>query len=110
MPETPSQRRFLVAMMLFVIVVINYLDRSNISIVGPQLSRALNLTPVKLGVVLSGFGWTYVALDIPSMAGRSRAPALSLWLHPGPVVAGDPVAGSLLALWACCASSGGGRI
>ena len=47
-------------MMLFVIVVINYLDRSNISIVGPQLSRTLNLTPVKLGIVLSGFGWTYV--------------------------------------------------
>jgi MFS transporter, ACS family, D-galactonate transporter len=65
MPEAPSQRRFLVAMMLFVIVVINYLDRSNISIVGPQLSHALNLTPVKLGVVLSGFGWTYVALQIP---------------------------------------------
>src|ERR1700749_5293061 len=52
-------------MLLFVIVVINYLDRSNISIVGPQLSRALNLSPVKLGVVLSGFGWTYVALQIP---------------------------------------------
>jgi ACS family D-galactonate transporter-like MFS transporter len=65
MPEAPSQRRFLIAMMLFVIVVINYLDRSNISIVGPQLSRMLNLTPVKLGVVLSGFGWTYVALQIP---------------------------------------------
>jgi ACS family D-galactonate transporter-like MFS transporter len=63
--EVPSRRRFLVAMMLFVIVVINYLDRSNISIVGPQLSRALNLTPVKLGVILSGFGWTYVALQIP---------------------------------------------
>ena len=53
-------------MMLFVIVVLNYLDRSNISIVGPQLSRALHLTPVKLGFVLSGFGWTYVALQIPS--------------------------------------------
>jgi hypothetical protein len=34
MPEAPSQRRFLIAMMLFV-VVINYLDRSNISFVGP---------------------------------------------------------------------------
>src|ERR1700691_5316942 len=66
MPEAPSQRRFLIAMMLFVIVVLNYLDRSNISIVGPQLSRALHLTPVKLGFVLSGFGWTYVALQIPS--------------------------------------------
>ena len=53
-------------MMLFVIVVLNYLDRSNISIVGPELSRALHLSPVKLGFVLSGFGWTYVALQIPS--------------------------------------------
>jgi ACS family D-galactonate transporter-like MFS transporter len=66
MPQAPSHRRFLVALMLFVIVVINYLDRSNISIVGPQLSHALHLTPVKLGFVLSGFGWTYVALQIPS--------------------------------------------
>ena len=41
MPQAPSHRRFLVAVMLFVIVVINYLDRSNISIVGPQLVRAL---------------------------------------------------------------------
>jgi MFS transporter, ACS family, D-galactonate transporter len=63
--EAPSHKRFLVATMLFVIVVINYLDRSNISIVGPQLSRALNLTPVKLGFVLSGFGWTYFAFQIP---------------------------------------------
>jgi len=52
-------------MMLFVIVVINYLDRSNLSIVGPQLTRALHLTPVKLGIILSGFGWTYVALQVP---------------------------------------------
>ena len=39
--------------MLFVIVVINYLDRSNISIVGPQLSHALHLTPVKLNLSLA---------------------------------------------------------
>jgi MFS transporter, ACS family, D-galactonate transporter len=66
MPEAPTKRRFLVTMMLFVIVVINYLDRSNLSIVGPELSRALHLTPVKLGFILSGFGWTYAALQIPS--------------------------------------------
>jgi ACS family D-galactonate transporter-like MFS transporter len=65
-PQAPSRQRFWIAMMLFIIVVINYLDRSNISIVGPQLSHALRLSPVKLGFVLSGFGWTYVALQIPS--------------------------------------------
>ena len=66
MSQAPSKRRFFIAVMLFTIVVINYLDRSNISIVAPQLSHALNLDPVRLGFVLSGFGWAYVALQIPS--------------------------------------------
>jgi MFS transporter, ACS family, D-galactonate transporter len=66
MSQVASKRRFFIAAMLFTIVVINYLDRSNISIVAPQLSRALNLSPVRLGFVLSGFGWAYVALQIPS--------------------------------------------
>ncbi len=66
MPQARSNRRFVITVMLFVIVVINYLDRSNISIVAPQLSHTLNLSPVKLGFVLSGFGWAYVALQIPS--------------------------------------------
>ena len=112
MPEAPSQRRFLIAMMLFVIVVINYLDRSNISIVGPELSRTLNLTPVKLGIVLSGFGWTYVALQIPCGWLVDRVhPRYLLWLHPGPVVAGDPVAGAGHRLRGPVASPpGGGRI
>jgi ACS family D-galactonate transporter-like MFS transporter len=61
-----SNRRFLVAIMLFVIVVINFLDRSNISIVGPQLSDALHLDPFKMGLIFSGFGWTYAFLQIPA--------------------------------------------
>ena len=61
-----SRRRFFVAMMLFVIVVINYLDRANISIVGPQLTGALHLDAVKMGFVFSGFGWTYALLQIPA--------------------------------------------
>lgn len=61
-----SNRRFLVAIMLFVIVVINFLDRSNISIVGPQLTDALHLNPLKMGFIFSGFGWTYALLQIPA--------------------------------------------
>lgn len=61
-----SHRRYVVAGMLFVIVVINFLDRSNISIVGPQLTGALHLSPAKMGLVFSGFGWTYALLQIPA--------------------------------------------
>ncbi len=64
--EAPSNRRFVISSMLFVIVVINFLDRSNISIVGPQLAGALHLDAVRMGLVFSGFGWTYAALQIPA--------------------------------------------
>jgi ACS family D-galactonate transporter-like MFS transporter len=65
-PPAASSRRFLVAIMLFVIVVINFLDRTNISIVGPEVAGALHLNAVKMGLVFSGFGWTYALLQIPA--------------------------------------------
>jgi len=52
--------------MMFVIVVINYLDRSNLSIVGPKLAGTLHLNAVKMGFVFSGFGWSYALLQIPA--------------------------------------------
>jgi ACS family D-galactonate transporter-like MFS transporter len=64
--QVATKRRFIVAAMLFVSVVISYLDRSNLSIVGPQLTDALHLNPVKMGIVFSGFGWSYALLQIPA--------------------------------------------
>ncbi|MEO6801702.1 MAG: MFS transporter [Granulicella sp.] len=64
--EIPTRRRFIIAAMLFVGVVINYLDRSNISIVAPELIGSLHLDPVKMGLVFSGFGWSYALLQIPA--------------------------------------------
>ncbi len=61
-----TNRRFLVAMMLFVIVVINYLDRTNLAVVGPELTGALHLDAVRMGFIFSGFGWTYALLQIPT--------------------------------------------
>jgi len=61
-----THRRFLVAAMLFVGVVISYLDRSNLSIVAPELATALHLTPMRMGFVFSGFGWSYALLQIPA--------------------------------------------
>ena len=51
--------------LVFVNVVINYLDRSNISVAGAALSKDLNLSPIELGYIFSAFGWTYAALQIP---------------------------------------------
>lgn len=51
--------------LVFINVVINYLDRTNISVAAPALSKDLELSPVQLGYIFSAFGWTYAALQIP---------------------------------------------
>ncbi len=51
--------------LLFVNIVINYLDRSNLSVAAPALGKELNLSSVQLGLIFSAFGWTYAALQIP---------------------------------------------
>ena len=61
----PTRVRFAVLAMLFVTVVINYLDRSNISVAAPALSNDLNFDPKHLGWILSAFGWAYATLQIP---------------------------------------------
>ncbi len=61
----PTRIRFRILALVFVNVVINYMDRSNISVAGAAISKDLELTSVQLGLVFSAFGWTYAALQIP---------------------------------------------
>lgn len=51
--------------LVFVNVVINYLDRSNLSVAATGLKDDLGLTNVQMGYILSAFGWSYAALQIP---------------------------------------------
>ena len=51
--------------LLFINIVINYLDRTNLSVAAPELAKELGLTSVERGYILSAFGWTYAALQIP---------------------------------------------
>src|ERR1700757_3382805 len=62
---TASSRRFVIMALLFVTVVINYLDRSNLSIAAPSIAAEFKLNPGQLGIVFSAFGWTYTPLQIP---------------------------------------------
>ena len=63
--DKPTRSRYFIMVLLFVTVVINYLDRSNLSIAAPHLAKDLALDPVQMGLVLSAFGWTYAAMQIP---------------------------------------------
>lgn len=57
--------RFRILAFLFVNVVINYMDRTNISVAATSLTDKFDLSPVELGLIFSAFGWTYTALQIP---------------------------------------------
>ncbi|MBC8152343.1 MAG: MFS transporter [Bacteroidetes bacterium] len=51
--------------LVFINVIINYLDRSNLAVAAASLSKDLELSPVQLGLIFSAFGWTYAFLQIP---------------------------------------------
>jgi MFS transporter, ACS family, D-galactonate transporter len=60
-----SSRRFIIMGMLFLTVVINYLDRANMSIAAPGIRAQFHLGPVQLGLVFSAFGWFYTGMQLP---------------------------------------------
>jgi len=64
-PEKPTRVRYSVMLMIFVCVVITYLDRSNISITAPAMHKELGLNPVQMGWILSAFSWTYAFGQMP---------------------------------------------
>lgn len=53
-----SHARILIAVMLFITVVINYMDRANLSIAMPAIADEMDLTKAQQGLLLSAFGWT----------------------------------------------------
>jgi ACS family D-galactonate transporter-like MFS transporter len=57
--------RLLVLGLMTVATMINYLDRTVISIAAPLLSQDLGLNAALMGVAFSAFSWTYAAAQIP---------------------------------------------
>jgi ACS family D-galactonate transporter-like MFS transporter len=61
----PTRVRYSVLAMVFVNVVINYMDRSNISVAATIMNKELQLDSIKMGYIFSAFSWTYASLQIP---------------------------------------------
>ncbi len=61
----PSKVRLRILAFIFINVVINYMDRSNISVAASAIQGEFKLSSVQLGLIFSAFGWTYAALQIP---------------------------------------------
>src|SRR5258705_10561608 len=55
----PGGVRRLVVAMLFITVVINYVDRSSIAIAAPGIADEWHLSSVQMGLIFSAFAWGY---------------------------------------------------
>ena len=58
--------RYLIVTMLFVASCFSYGARAALSVAGITMQTALGLGPGTMGILLSGFGWAYVAGQLPA--------------------------------------------
>ena len=69
--ETPSpaawtSRRWRIAVLLGVGVIVNFFDRVNLSVAITPLKGEFGLSTVAVGYLLSTYSWTYIVLQLPS--------------------------------------------
>ncbi|GGE53260.1 MFS transporter [Pullulanibacillus camelliae] len=67
--------RWMVMFLVFLITTVSYLDRTNLSVSAPVITKELHITPIQLGVILSAFSWAYALAQIP-------AGFIAGWLRP----------------------------
>ncbi|MFY4776936.1 MFS transporter [Metabacillus sp. RGM 3146] len=63
--KLPTRARYGILSLVFINVIINYMDRSNISVAASAMGKDLALNSVQLGLLFSAFGWAYSFLQIP---------------------------------------------
>ncbi len=64
-----SRRDWVVILLLVFSVVINYIDRSNLSLAVPVLERQFSLSSLRAGELLAAFFWTYSLAQVFGIAG-----------------------------------------
>jgi len=52
--------------LLFLGILISYMDRGNLAIAAPALMKEFDISPARMGILLSAFFWTYAAAQIPA--------------------------------------------
>ncbi|WP_041522693.1 MFS transporter [Gilvimarinus agarilyticus] len=64
---TPTRLRAKASVLslIFISVVINYMDRTNISVAASAIGDDLELSRVQIGILFSAFAWTYSIMQIP---------------------------------------------
>src|SRR5260370_11170002 len=64
--EKISRRRWMIALLLGVGVLVNYFDRVNLSVSRDALQASFGISAVMFGYLSSAYNWTYALLQLPS--------------------------------------------
>jgi hypothetical protein len=70
-----GRRRYLTLVMIFITVVICYVDRANLAVASAHIQEEFGITKAEMGYVFSAFAWLYTLCQIPA-AGSLTAWAL----------------------------------
>ncbi|HEY3686960.1 MAG TPA: MFS transporter [Streptosporangiaceae bacterium] len=65
-PPVPAWKRNVFLVLLLAIGIVNYLDRSTLSIANHGVSSAFSLDAAQLGALLSVFSWAYAFAQLPA--------------------------------------------
>lgn len=60
-----TRTRWLMLGLVFIGTIINYLDRSNMSVVAPLIAKEFTVSPVMMGFLFSAFSWAFAAATLP---------------------------------------------
>ena len=60
-----EKSRWLVVFFCFLAIAVNYIDRANLAVAAPHIMKDLSIGPAAMGLLLSGFFWTYAVMQLP---------------------------------------------
>ncbi|WP_350261317.1 MFS transporter [Pantoea sp. BJ2] len=61
----PTRRRYITLLMIFITVVICYVDRANLAVASAHIQEEFGITKAQMGYVFSAFAWLYTLCQIP---------------------------------------------
>ncbi len=65
-PPRGKNLRWVIIGVITVATITNYLDRGNLSVAAPLISKDLGFSATQMGVVLSAFVWPYAIMNLPT--------------------------------------------
>lgn len=66
MTEKKSNVRWVVAALMWSAIAINYIDRTVLAAAAPYITKEFSITPSQMGIIMSGFFWSYALLQVPA--------------------------------------------